>query len=335
MFKKYVDRGAWPEDPCEQGKLTILTTSSDTTQFLPEDHGMRKKSRRRHRSATKAASLIAAATLLANQAPAQVPDWGQLNSPTLPPAHAIGSTSRGCLAGGEALPLEGPGWQVMRPSRHRYYGHPELIAFIERLAADAASMASGILIGDMAMPRGGPMPTGHRSHQIGLDVDIWFLPAPPTPFAPLDREEVSAISMVTGDGESVDPTIWTPRQAGLLERAALDPQVDRIFVNPAIKRVLCQSVTGDRGWLGKIRPWWGHDDHFHVRLSCPTGEDACVPAEPIATGDGCDAALEWWFSAEAKEALQERMKIPPKPLTLADLPAACRAILGGASAAAE
>jgi penicillin-insensitive murein endopeptidase len=210
-----------------------------------------------------------------------------------------------------------------------------LIAFIESLASDVNRIGGGILVGDMALPRGGPMPTGHRSHQIGLDVDIWFEPAPPTPFAPVDREEVSAISMVSADGESVDAANWTPWQAALLERAALDPQVDRIFVNPAIKHILCESVTTDRTWLRKIRPWWGHDDHLHVRLSCPVGEDACVPTEPIAAGDGCDASLEWWFSAEAKEALQERIKMPPKPLTLADLPAACRAILGDASASAE
>jgi penicillin-insensitive murein endopeptidase len=299
------------------------------------DHHLAPGTGRCRRRSAKAIELTAVALFLANQALAQVPDWGQLDSPTPPPARAIGSTGRGCLAGGEALPLDGPGWQVMRPSRHRYYGHPQLIAFIEKLAADAESMGDGILIGDMALPRGGPMPTGHRSHQIGLDVDIWFLPAPPTPFAHVDREEVSAVSMVTGDGENVDSTNWSPWQAALLERAALDPRVDRIFVNPAVKRALCQSVTSDRGWLGKIRPWWGHDDHFHVRLSCPTGEDACIPAKPIAAGDGCDASLEWWFSAEAKEALQERMKMPPKPLTLDDLPSACRTILGGASASAE
>jgi penicillin-insensitive murein endopeptidase len=283
----------------------------------------------------KAAAFSVAALFLANQGLAQIPDWGQPDAPTPAPARAIGNPSRGCLAGAEALPLDGPGWQVMRPSRHRYYGHPQVIAFIQNLGSDVNRMGGGILIGDMALPRGGPMPTGHRSHQIGLDVDIWFQPAPPTPFAPVDREELSAISMVSGDGESVDPTSWTSWQAALLQRAALDPQVDRIFVNPAIKRILCESVTTDRTWLQKIRPWWGHDDHFHVRLSCPTGEDACVPTEPIAAGDGCDASLEWWFSAEAKEALQERMKMPPKPLTLADLPAACRAILGGAPTSAE
>lgn len=281
----------------------------------------------------KVVAFAAATLFLVGQALAQSADWSQRDSPTPPPARAIGSPSCGCLSGAEALPLDGPGWQVMRPSRHRYFGHPRLIAFIEKLAADANSMGNGILIGDMALPRGGPMPTGHRSHQIGLDVDIWFLPAPPDPLSPADREQVSALSMVSSDGQSVDPTSWTPWQTALLEKTARDPQVDRIFVNPAIKRTLCQSVTGDRGWLQKIRPWWGHDDHFHVRLFCPQGENACAQTEPVPTGDGCDASLEWWFSAEALEAL--KAKKPPKPLTLDDLPAACRAILGGAPATTE
>jgi murein endopeptidase len=128
--------------------------------------------------------------------------------------------------------------------------------------------------------------------------------------------QVSAISMVASDGQSVDPMNWTLWQAALLKRAALDPRVDRIFVNPAIKRALCESATTDRAWLQKVRPWWGHDDQFHVRLLCPEGEDACVQTEAVPAGDGCDASLEWWFSAEAKEALQQRAKEPPKTLTL-------------------
>lgn len=302
---------------------------------LPEYRGMCKKRRIRDRFAAKAALLTVACALLANQVFAQSSAWGQVDVPTPPPARAIGSPSRGCLSGAEALPLDGPGWQVMRPSRHRYYGHPHLIDFIERLAAEANRMGGGILIGDMALPRGGPMPTGHRSHQIGLDVDIWFLPAPSSPFGPADQEQVSATSMVSSDGQTVDPINWTSWQATLLEQAALDPQVDRIFVNPAIKRVLCKSATTDHPWLQKIRPWWGHDDHFHVRLLCPEGEDACVQTEAMPAGDGCDASLEWWFSAEAKEAVQQAAKEPPKRLTLDDLPPACRAILGGAPATAE
>jgi penicillin-insensitive murein endopeptidase len=57
--------------------------------------------------------------------------------------------------------------------------------------------------------------------------------------------------------------------------------------------------------------------------------------EPVPAGEGCDASLEWWFSAEAQEALQQRAQEPPKPLTLDDLPPACRAIFNGASAAAQ
>ena len=285
------------------------------------------KSRRRYRLAAKAASLTAAAALLANHVLAQSLDCGQPDTPTPPPARAIGSPSRGCLSGAEALPLDGPGWQVMRPSRLRYYGHPQLISFIERLAAVADRMGGGILIGDMALPRGGPMPSGHRSHQIGLDVDIWFLPAPPSPFAPADQEQVSATSMVSSDGQSVDPTNWTSWQATLLEQAALDPQVDRIFVNPAIKRVLCESATTDHAWLQKIRPWWGHDDHFHVRLFCPEGEEACVRTEAVPAsgwlrciaglvvfcrGEG-DVATEGERTAEDIDARRPAGRLPSHP----------------------
>jgi len=42
---------------------------------------------------------------------------------------------------------------------------------------------------------------------------------------------------------------------------------------------------------------------------------------------GCDADLEWWFSAEAEEELAKRRATPARKLTIADLPAACRAVL--------
>ena len=166
------------------------TDGAAPMQLFVDPHAAPRTRRHRRRSMAKATAFSLAALLLANQGLAQISDRGQLDAPTPPLALAIGSPSRGCLAGGEALPLDGPGWQVMRPSRHRYFGHSQLIAFIESLASDVNRMGGSILVGDMALPRGGPMPTGHRSHQIGLDVDIWFEPAPPPPFAPLDREEV-------------------------------------------------------------------------------------------------------------------------------------------------
>src|SRR5690242_1720873 len=62
-------------------------------------------------------------------------------------ARAIGFYSKGCLAGGVALPVNGQTWQVMRLSRNRNWGHPDLIAFLERFAKKVPSAGwNGILV---------------------------------------------------------------------------------------------------------------------------------------------------------------------------------------------
>ncbi len=250
--------------------------------------------------------------------------FGLETTPMPGPPLAIGSYTKGCLEGAAPLPADGPHWEVMRPSRNRAWGHPVLIAFIERLAAKAAAGGwPGLLVGDIAQPRGGPMLTGHGSHQIGLDADIWLTPMPNRPLGAAERDEMSAVDVVATDGEGVDRAVWTQQRARLLEAASRDPSVARIFVNPAIKRELCRTADAARAWLAKIRPWWGHSYHFHVRLSCPAGEPSCHDQEPPPAGDGCGKELAWWFTPEARHP-------PPghaRPLLLADLPRACAALV--------
>src|SRR5690348_10124542 len=53
--------------------------------------------------------------------------FGRKPTPAPLQAKAIGFYSRGCLAGATALPINGPSWQVMRLSRNRNWGHPELV----------------------------------------------------------------------------------------------------------------------------------------------------------------------------------------------------------------
>ena len=78
-----------------------------------------------------------------------------------------------------AIATDGPTWQAMRLSRNRRWGHPTMIKLIEKLSRDAVADGwPGLLIGDISQPRGGPMLTGHASHQIGLDADIWLTPMP-------------------------------------------------------------------------------------------------------------------------------------------------------------
>lgn len=236
-----------------------------------------------------------------------------------------GSYSRGCLAGAGQLPAEGRYWQAMRLSRNRNWGHPIILSYIEHLSADAARLDGwpGLLIGDISQPRGGPMPNGHKSHQTGLDVDIWFRPSPRRGLSIDEREILPAESLIRNRFE-LNQDLWTEGHARLLKRAASYSSVARIFVHPAVKKELCEWAGGDRGWLRKIRAWYGHDDHFHVRLKCPAGQP-CLDQDKPPLGDGCGTELAWWFSAEPY--LPGPQKKKPQVLTLDDLPRVCRAVL--------
>jgi len=257
--------------------------------------------------------------------------------PSLGKALAIGYYPRGCLQGGVELPVTGPTWQVMRLSRNRNWGHPNLVKFLEKFAPAAAKATGwkGVLIGDMAQPRGGPLPFGHMSHQIGLDVDIWFMPMPGHVLSKDEREKTSATNLVADDWKHVNPKTWSPADVAFIKTAAEQPEVERVLVNAAIKKEICKE-QGDKhpAWMDKLRPWYGHHDHIHVRLECPTDSPNCrhQPAVPLA--DGCAAKdLDYWFSDKVLNP--QKSPTPPKPgkpLTLADMPPACKDVLAAPSA---
>ncbi len=256
--------------------------------------------------------------------------FGRKLTPTRGHAEVLGFYAKGCLAGGAALPINGKTWQVMRLSRNRNWGHPRLIALLERVSAKLPKAAGwpGLLIGDMSQARGGPMITGHTSHQVGLDADIWLTPMPTRELTRAEREEMSATMMVAETRLDVDPAVWTPGHTATIGAMAHEPEIERIFVNAAIKKALCRETKGDRAWLAKVRPYWGHDYHFHVRLRCPADSPTCEAQPPVPAGDGCGKELNFWFRDSILHP--KPPKIPPKPkppLTLANLPAACRQIV--------
>src|SRR6185437_11690478 len=156
--------------------------------------------------------------------------------PSIGKAVSIGYYPRGCLQGGVALPTTGKTWQVMRLSRNRNWGNPELVHFLERFAPRAAKATGwhGILIGDMAQPRGGPLPFGHLSHQSGLDVDIWFMPLPRHVLTREEREQTSASNLVSADWKHIAPKTWSPVDVAFIRTAAEQPEVERVLVNAAI-----------------------------------------------------------------------------------------------------
>jgi penicillin-insensitive murein DD-endopeptidase len=255
--------------------------------------------------------------------------FGRKTTPTFGESRPIGFYAKGCMAGGEALPVNGDAWQVMRLSRNRNWGQPQLIDFIERNATKLRSRGiwSGFLVGDMAQPRGGPMISGHASHQIGLDADIWMKPMPEWSLSRAEREDMMSTNVVRSDGLEVDRTKWTPAHMAMLREIASQPEVERIFVNAAIKKAICQDERGDRSWLRKMRPMYEHNYHFHIRLACPAGADSCVRQDPTPPGDSCDASLAWWFSDSVLHPRPNPNAKPRPPLTMAGLPADCRSVL--------
>ena len=255
--------------------------------------------------------------------------FGRKTTPSQQKPQVVGFYAKGCLAGADMLPLDGEAWQVMRLSRNRNWGHPALTGFLKRTASElrTAQIWPGFLVGDMSQPRGGPMLTGHASHQIGLDADIWQTPMPDRQLTRAEREEMSATQMVRPDRLDIDPARWTPAHMAMLKAVAEKPEVQRIFVNAAIKKALCRDARGDRAWLSKMRPMYGHDYHFHIRLSCPLGEAGCTRQDPVPEGEGCDASLAWWFTDEALHPKVDPNAKPKPPMTMAALPNECRAVL--------
>jgi penicillin-insensitive murein endopeptidase len=269
--------------------------------------------------------LLSGVTIGGGSAAAQ--SWETVARPSVGPTQIFGGFANGCIAGAVQLPLDGRGYEVVRVSRNRYWGHPYTVQFVTNYAAQLAARGyPEIYIGDMGQPRGGRLPFGHASHQIGLDVDIWFNLRPRRHLPPAQREVIEEPSLISG--RAMDRANFEPRHIEMLRIAAIQPHVDRIFVNPVIKRELCRIVTGDRAWLHFLRPWFGHDEHFHVRIACPDDQPHCQRQEPVSAGDGCDETLEAWFRAPPPPDRVVPVQ-PPRPRLRPVMPPQCQAVLRG------
>lgn len=270
--------------------------------------------------------------------------FGAQKEPSQQASTAIGSYAKGCSAGAAELPESGPTWQAMRLSRHRNFGQPEMIEFLQDLSRTAVDVGwKGLYIGDISQPRGGPMTSGHASHQIGLDADIWMLQPQSLKLTRAQREKISSVSVRSADQKSVTK-YWTKSHHALMKAAASDDRVDRIFVAAAVKIEMCRTArASDKSWLQKIRPLYGHNTHFHVRLKCPPGNRACETQKPTVSqlskgGDGCDETLQWWVTdylnppkpkpgANKPKAKPAPKKRGPREFVMADLPDQCTSVL--------
>lgn len=251
--------------------------------------------------------------------------FGTVTTPAAGEATIVGEYWKGCFGGGVELPVAGNHWQVMRLSRGRNWGHPALVSFLRRFAKEVSDATGwpGLLIGDLAQPRGGPMLTGHSSHQVGLDADVWLRPMPSRRLNNEEVENMLSTSLLRSDRRDVDPDVYTRQHFEVLRAAAREPQVARVFVNAGIKKALCRDAGSDRAWLAKIRPAAGHDYHFHIRLACPAEQPGCIDQAPPPDAEGCGKDLDHWFTGGI---------LHPKPgartpISIASMPKACQQIV--------
>lgn len=269
-------------------------------------------------------AMPAAADPLAKNVFSSVP------GPTGGPAQVFGSYAKGCGTGFVQLPESGPTWQAMRLSRNRNWGHPELVSFLIGLSKAARQVGwQGLYIGDMSQPRGGVMNTGHASHQMGLDADIWVLPPSSLRLSPGQRETLGSPSVVDRKGTGLTG-VFNGGHMAIIRAAANDPRVERIFIDPVAKVAMCQLEKGNRGWLRKVRPLNNHDHHFHVRLGCPAGSAGCQPQTPPPPGDGCAEAMEWIKNRIDPSRMKPVKPDPnyrhPRSYRMSEMPKQCQAV---------
>jgi penicillin-insensitive murein DD-endopeptidase len=245
--------------------------------------------------------------------------WDVVEDPAAGQPESIGGYSAGCVIGAAQLPPDGPGYQAVRLERNRHFGHPDLVRFVESLAQRTQNAGVGLLpIGDMSQPQGGPMIEAHASHQLGLDVDVFF--RLDLPRLPQEEREALLLPSLVDSGRFQLGEDFGEGQIEMLQLAASSPGVARIFVSPLIKQAMCDRQWVDRSFLRHLRPWFGHEDHMHVRLDCPVGNEECRAQPPPPPGDGCAAELASWLD---RGRLPSR---PPGERQMPTLPMRCDAL---------
>jgi len=242
--------------------------------------------------------LIGAAALLS----AAVPGSARAEAPDArTEALSIGSPTRGSIRG--AVALEGSRVLKLRwPDRARW-ALPDLVSMLQRAArrVEREHPGSVLLVGTLSRREGGEVP-GHASHQSGRDADIgfYYLDSKGRSVRTARLMRVTPERRVAGQPElRFDVT----RNWDLVAAMLTDPEVivQHIFVanflretllDEAKRRRVSRSVLA-RATRALLQPSSGppHDDHFHVRIACPSGQTAvCVstPGMDRVANDGAE-----------------------------------------------
>jgi penicillin-insensitive murein endopeptidase len=219
------------------------------------------------------------------------------------PGTSIGSPTDGHLVGGAHL-ASSPYLRIypVYASSDVRWGVEPLVGLIDRAAKSVHKQVPDAIlsVGHLSKAGGGELDR-HASHESGRDADIGFYvknaagkpivadhmvafvgdgTAPSWPGAHFDdARNWSLVSAIVGDGHAKVTHIFvaTPIRERLLSYAT------KIGASPAIRAKAAEVLAQPRGSLP-------HDDHFHVRIGCPSGMDKCIEL-PLAKHHGHGGAM--------------------------------------------
>lgn len=215
----------------------------------------------------------------------------EVRLPPPPPAESVGYPNAGRLENGAHLDLSKPYVRVVPASAvgDFRWGLPELIHLIDRAARGVAKRYPGAVldVGDISRKGGGDL-LRHHSHESGRDADLGFYAID------AQGKQFHAHALVKFDAAGLAPSapgvrFDLDRNWLLVQEMLTDPgaRVSHIFIAAPLRaRLLAHARSRgvsrallDRAATVLMQPTGAlpHDDHMHVRISCPTSmRGSCI-----------------------------------------------------------
>lgn len=201
-----------------------------------------------------------------------------------PPSASMGWANGGRLVNPAHLEQD----QFVRylPGRSLHYATDELVGLLRRVGR-AVNRRTGarLTVGDLSAHNGGPV-GHHASHQSGRDADLCFFQADAR------GHSVASADYVTFDRNGralVGPLRFdVARNWALVEALVNDPavRVEHLFIAHWLRALLLdygRAHGADAATLARAESLMHqpvnanpHANHFHVRIACPAGDEACL-----------------------------------------------------------
>lgn len=235
--------------------------------------------------------------LVKDQSPTPPPDNGFIGENTQGISEqAIGFYSSGKMMNSLQLPMEGLGFLKIQRPRKRHFATFDLIKVIQtaaRIVREDFPQGERLQIGDIANQKGGQC-ASHKSHQNGLDADIVYYRKN---FREMNPEVNATFDESFVKNGKVTENFDIERNWALFAALVSTGRVKRLFVDIAIKKAACEYAVSTGlneekiEILRRLRLEALHDDHVHLRITCPNNSPNCQQQLEPPEGSGCESLL--------------------------------------------